>query len=356
MVSYLWAAVVVASLGPMGPEAPAREPQLAVSGSTAALAFGAGKAIYFSVSHDGGQVFGVPVKVAEAEVLPLNRHRGPRIAMADGAIVISAVTGKTLSQGAHSHGLPSDGDLRAWRSADGGKTWSGGIVINDIPGAATEGLHSLAAGARGRLFAAWLDKREPGAVRLYGARSTDGGVTWSKNILIYQSPDGSICQCCHPSVAMDANGEIVVMWRNWLQGSRDMYLARSRDGLEFGKPEKLGKGTWPLNACPMDGGGIAIAGGRVVTAWRRERQIFLASPGEKEISAGEGIDVAVSGGPSGVYAVWSGQGGVKALTPGRKEALVLAPKGGFPSVAGLPDGRALAAWEADGRIVVQAIP
>jgi BNR repeat protein len=355
MISYFFAAMLAASLGPMGPDAPAREPQLAVSGSMAALAFGAGKAIYFTASLDGGASFGAPIKVTEAEVLPLNRHRGPRIAITGGAIVITAVTGKTLSQGPHAHGLPSDGDLRFWRSADGGKTWSGGSAINDVPGAATEGLHSLA-GSKGRLFAAWLDKREPNGVRLYGARSTDGGVTWSKNVLIYQSPDGSICQCCHPSLAMDANGEIVVMWRNWLQGSRDMYLARSRDGLEFGRPEKLGTGTWPLNACPMDGGGIAIAGGRVVTAWRREREIFLASPGEKEISAGEGIDVAVAAGTAGIYAVWSGPGGVKALTPGAKESLVLAPKGGFPSVAGLPGGRALAAWETDGRIVVQAIP
>ena len=356
MTSYLFTAMLAASLGPMGPDAPAREPQLAVNGSTVALTFGAGKAIYFSASPDAGATFRAPVKVAEAEVLPLNRHRGPRIAIAAGAIVITAVTGKTLGQGPHAHGLPSDGDLRVWRSSDGGKTWSGGGSINDSPGAATEGLHSLAAGSKGRLFAAWLDKREPNGVRLYGARSTDGGLTWSKNVLIYQSPDGSICQCCHPSVAVDANGGIVVMWRNWLRGSRDMYLASSRDGLEFGKPEKLGAGTWPLNACPMDGGGLAIAGDRVVTAWRREREIFLASPGEKEISAGEGIDVALAAGTAGVYAIWTGPGGLKALTPGAKEPVVLAPEGAFPSVAALPGGGALAAWEAGGRILAQLIP
>ena len=59
-----------------------------------------------------------------------------------------------------------------------------------------------------------------------------------------------------PVLAIDATGQIVVMWRNWLGGSRDMYLARSRDGVTFSKPEKLGTGTWQINACPMDGGGL----------------------------------------------------------------------------------------------------
>jgi hypothetical protein len=75
------------------------------------LTFGAGKAIYFSASRDAGLTFSAPVKVAEAEVLPLGRHRGPRIALSDGTIIISAVAGKKVAEGPHAHGLPSDGDL-----------------------------------------------------------------------------------------------------------------------------------------------------------------------------------------------------------------------------------------------------
>jgi hypothetical protein len=78
---------------------------------------------------------------------------------------------------------------------------------------------------------------------LFGARSRDGGKTWSKNVLIYESPEGTICQCCHPSVAIGAGREILVMWRNWLNGARDMYLARSKDGVTFTKAEKLGVGA-----------------------------------------------------------------------------------------------------------------
>jgi hypothetical protein len=354
MFAILAGIVLAASLGP------AREPQMAAKGSTVALTFGAGKGIYFSRSIDSGKTFSTPREVAEAEIIPLTRHRGPRIAFAGHAVVISAVVGRTPAGGPHAHGLPSDGDLVAWHSNDDGGNWSKGTAVNDAPGAATEGLHALAADAKGNLFAAWLDKRGGHGTHLYGARSTDGGVSWSKNVLIYDSPEGTICECCHPSVAIDSGGQILVMWRNWLAGARDMYLARSRDGVTFSKPEKLGTGTWHLNACPMDGGGIAIVQNRVVTAWRREHEIFLftalATPGEKEAGIGEGTDVALAAAADGVYAIWSTPAGVRALLPGKKESIALAPKGTFPNIAALPNGHALAAWEDGGGIRIQPIP
>jgi hypothetical protein len=344
------------NLGPMSPNAPARQPQLAVRGSTVALAFGAGGAVYFSESRDSGRSFAPPVKVAEAAILPLTRHRGPRIAFAGDAIVITAVAGRTPAEGQHAHGLPSDGDLTAWRSLDGGKTWSGGTVVNDASGAATEGLHALAADAKGNLFAAWLDKRGGLGTRLYGARSTDRGRTWSVNILIYASPDGSICECCHPSVAMVGAREVVVMWRNSLAGARDMYMVRSTDGVKFSRPEKLGTGTWKLNACPMDGGGLAIAQNRAVAVWRREHEIFLERLGEPEIPIGEGADVAIAADSRGVYAIWSTGAGLQAWLPGAKQAAPLGTKGSFPNIVALPEGQALAAWEDDGRIVIRRVP
>jgi hypothetical protein len=229
-------------------------------------------------------------------------------------------------------------------------------VVNDAPGAATEGLHALASDAKGVLFAAWLDKRRNHGTQLFGSRSSDGGLTWSKNVLIYDSPEGTICECCHPSLAIDSGGQILVMWRNWLAGARDMYLARSRDGMNFSKPEKLGMGSWQLNACPMDGGGIAISQNRIVTAWRREREIFLTTAGEKEVGIAEGVDVAIAAASDGVYAVWSTPTGVRALPPGKKDPIALAPKGAFPNIVALPNGRVLAAWENDGKIQIEPVP
>jgi hypothetical protein len=331
-------------LAPIGPDAPAREPQLAANGSTVALTFGAGNAIYFAASHDSGRTFSEPVKVEQAKIVPLTRHRGPRIVTIGSAIVISAVTGTTPSLEQHAHGLPTDGDLLVWRSTDGGKTWSQAIRVNDVPGAPTEGLHALAADAKGNLFAAWLDKRTGKGTTLYGARSVDAGATWSKSFLIYQSPDGTICQCCHPSAAFTPGGELLVMWRNWLDGSRDMYLARSRDGGPFTPPQKLGMGTWKLNACPMDGGGMAVTQQRVLTAWRREGTVYMAEPGGQETALGRGKDVAMAAGPKGVYVAWDSATGIELRGPDAS-LLKLSNAGGFPAITALPDGSIVAAWE-----------
>ena len=354
MIHFLLGALLSAHLAPVAPDTPVRQPQLAARQRTVALAFGAAKAIYVSVSSDGGETFTAPVKVAEVEVLPLGRHRGPRIAFAGDTMVITAVAGKRLATGVHAHGLPADGDLLSWRSRDGGRTWSKSQVVNDVPAAAVEGLHGLSGSADGKLFAVWLDTRSGKGKQLYGAVSKDGGATWSKNIPIYSSPAGTICECCHPSAAIDDRGRLLVMWRNSLAGSRDMYEAASADGATFTEPVKLGSGTWPLNACPMDGGGMVAASGKVLTVWRRGGDIFLAEPGMQERQIGTGKDVALALSGAHIFAAWSDGARLTAWVDG--ETHVLSHTGAFPSLCALPGGSALAAWEEDGAVQVRRLP
>lgn len=350
---FTLALLAILHLAPVSPEAPSRTPQLAASENVVALAYGAGKSIYVAVSTNQGQDFAAPVKVAEAQILPLTRHRGPRIAISNGTIIVTAVTGKAEATGPHAHGLPSDGDLFAWRSTDGGKTWSAAVRINDVPAAAREGLHTLASDGKGRVFAAWLDLRSEGT-RLYGAWSDDHGSTWSANSKLYESADGTICQCCHPTAAFGSKGELDVMFRNALGGARDLYLLSSTPNKQsFGKAQKLGQGTWMLNACPMDGGGIAHAGDRTVTAWRRDLDIFLAEPGQPETRLGKGHDVALAATREHTYALWVENSELISWIDGRSETL--AAKAAMPAIAVLATGGALAAWEDAGGISVAAL-
>jgi len=330
------------------PDAPAveyRQPQLGTGNGMVAMAYGAGKSIYFASSKDNGRTFSPPVIVAADVLVALGRHRGPRVSILHNAIVITAVAGKGNS----------DGDLRVWRSTDSGKTWSASVAVNDVPAAAREGLHAMASDRKGNLFAAWLDLRGKGT-RLYGSRSVDGGLTWSKNVLVYESPDGTICQCCHPSIAIDREGRISVMWRNVMQGSRDFYVSTSTDGLSFGKAQKMGTGTWQLNACPMDGGGLAVDDAGLVSVWRRESRIFLARPGQPEILLGNGKDVALATGKKGVYVAWSGPDGLQVHLPGEKGSVPLHKEGAFVNLLALPDGSVLAAWENHGTLTVEQLP
>ncbi len=318
------------------------QPQLAAAHGQVALVYGSGSTIYFAGSADGGKSFSPAVKVGETGALMLGRHRGPRVAILSDAIVITAIAG-------------TGHELLAWRSTDGGKSWQSAGRINDVPGAAREGLQAMAADAHDNVFAAWLDLREKGT-RLYGARSTDAGRTWSKNEPIYAPPDGTICECCDPSLAIDERGGIWAMWRNAVGGARDLYLSHSTDGAHFSSAQKLGKGTWILEACPMDGGALAIERGQPVSAWRRASEVFLASPGQAESRLGEGKDVAMAVGAKGPYVAWVTDKGLQIHAPGAAAARKVSDDGAYPNLVSLPDGAVLAAWEEKGSIRVERLP
>lgn len=296
---------VVARIGPDG--FVGSQPQLAVSGGRAFTDCGQGDRVVVFASKDQGRTFGKPVTLPTSGHLMLGMRRGPRVAISGASVVVSAVFGQK--------GGGADGDLFAWRSRDEGQTWSGPAKVSDVPGAAREGLHGMAASSSGRVACVWLDLRGSGT-EVWAATSPDGGASWGRNVRVYRSPDGHVCECCHPSVAFGPKGELYVMFRNWLGGSRDMYLSTSRDGgSTFGAAEKLGLGTWPLNACPMDGGSIGVgADGSVTTAWRRGGKVFLCQPGKPETEIGEGVQPWMSGDGS---VVWERDGRIFGLSGGK---------------------------------------
>jgi len=317
-----------------------RQPQLAQHNGVVALVSGQGKSIRFALSTNA-ETFPSPVTIAELPVLALGRHRGPRVAFTKDAILVSAVGGPKAAD-----------SLLAWRSTDQGKTWSKPITVNDVPASAREGLHALAADAQGNALLTWLDLRATGT-QLYASVSHDSGQTWSKNFLLYQSPGGTICQCCHPSLLALGQGEFAVMFRNALEGNRDMYVARVK-GTTVTKPAaKAGLKSWALDACPMDGGGLALSQGRLLTAWRRANEIFLAPENQPETRIGEGKDVALAAQGPKVFALWSTATGIQAQIAGQPRTL--STSGAYPTVVALPDGTALAAWEESNAITIRRL-
>jgi hypothetical protein len=331
------AALMAIHLPPVSTTAPGRQPQLAVSGDSVAVVFGSGETIWMARSTDSGRNFGDPAKVAVLPKMLLGRHRGPRVAISGNTIIVSAIAS-------------DPGDLLSWRSTDGGRTWSAPVAVNDTPKAAREGLHAMAADSEGHIAMAWLDDRTAPGKKLFGAFSNDAGKTWSRNVLLYQSPERTICECCHPSLVALGHGEFAVMWRNAMDGSRDFYAMRVRDGAPAGEAMKQGTGTWKLNACPMDGGGIVSRDGQLASAWRRESDIYLAESGKPEVKLGAGKDVALAANQKGFYAVWTGAGGIALYGAG--QVMKLADKGGFPTIIRTGDGAMLAAWEDDGGIAI----
>ena len=169
------------------------------------LVYGNADSILYSVSADGGNTFSPPGLVAVLPGLAASHMRGPQITASDSGLVVLAVT--------------KPGNIYAYtKGNDGG--WTPGKKINDADTVAKEGL--MAAGSDHDLvFTAWLDLRD-GHNKIMGAKSLDGGKTWSQNNLVYASPDTTVCECCKPSVIVK-DKHIYIMFRNWLKGNRDMY-------------------------------------------------------------------------------------------------------------------------------------
>jgi hypothetical protein len=313
----------------------AKQPQVAInSEGTIYVVFGKHESVYITRSDDNGGSFSDPMQVATLPKLALGMRRGPRIATAGQNVIVTAISHET-------------GNLYTWRSTDRGRSWSESKRINSVAKSAVEGLHDLGSDGKDRIAALWLDLRS-GKTELWASVSNDRGETWRSNSLVYRSSDLSICECCHPSIAFTASGEIVAMWRNSLNGSRDIYRAGSFNGGEsFSAATKIGTGTWKLQACPMDGGDLVVDGERVFYTWRRDRTILATTDlaSETVISDTGTHPVAVRT-AAGIGIIWQSEGSLFWLAPGHPEKKMFSPNAAFASSAWHPLRKgSIVVWE-----------
>ncbi|GEO05652.1 hypothetical protein AAE02nite_33160 [Adhaeribacter aerolatus] len=308
------------------------------------IVFGQADNLYYVTSADNGKSFTQPVKIATLPKLASASSRGAKIAVTPNYTVIAAAT--------------FAGNIYALRMPHKTGKWSAPAKINDVDTVAKEGFVGLAAGKEDRVYTVWLDLRNDRKNKIYGAASENGGQSWTANKLLYRSPDKSVCECCRPTIVADVKGNVHVMFRNWLNGSRDMYLLSSADnGRNFKKVQKLGIGTWPLNACPMDGGDLAVdANGKINTVWRRDKEIFTALPGLPEKKLSEGRTPVLIETVQGPAVAWQQNGEILLQRSGSLSVQNIG-KGAYPALAALPGGKsAVCAWERDGQVLVKVVP
>ncbi|HMG94393.1 MAG TPA: hypothetical protein VK589_30240 [Chryseolinea sp.] len=244
------------------------------------VVYGETDKIYYSFSTNNGKTFSQPTLIGAIEGMHLGMSRGPQLATSGDYSLVTAMDKK--------------GNIHAYQFSNKKGHWEKIANVNDSDGYAPEGLMSIAAGGNNTFYAVWLDLRESKQNNIC-VSILKPGAGWTKNNFVYKSPDGHVCECCKPSIVVKGD-QVCIMFRNWVRGSRDLYVTNSLDnGESFSEAQKLGNGTWMLNACPMDGGGVSIDENSFIhTAWQRDGQVFYATPGKAEVNIGRGRGVGLN--------------------------------------------------------------
>jgi len=234
--------------------------------------------LWISRSDDAGKTFTSPVAVnREPERIAADGENWPKLAFGkNGELYVSWT--QSLDQ-------PFSGNVRFARSFDDGRSFGTPLTVNDNTDIISHRFDSLLVDGRGRVWLAWLDKRDASAARqrgerytgaaLYYAVSDDRGVSFAPNRKL---ADHS-CECCRIALARDADGTPVAFWRHVFgRNTRDHALARLDNAAAL---QRVSHEQWAVDACPHHGPALGIsAGGVLHLAWysgaEKRRGLFYA--------------------------------------------------------------------------------
>lgn len=241
-------------------------------------------------SRDDGRSWSAPVAVnAVPEPVSAEGENRPKIAVTgDGAVLVSWT--RPL-------GKPFSGEIRLARSADGGASFAGPIVVHRDRQEITHRFEAMTIDGNGRVLLAWIDKRDLEAAKsvkspyrgaaIYAAVSEDGGRNFRPEVKV---ADHS-CECCRIAAARDVNGASLLLWRHVFEpNERDHMLATL--GAD-GTPVTVGRATfdhWKVDGCPHHGPALAVApDGTRHAVWFDQRD------GEGRVFYGRLVDGHVEG-------------------------------------------------------------
>jgi hypothetical protein len=297
------------------------------------VTYGNGEKIYCITSTNNGISFSSAVVVAELPGMHLGNTRGPQIASSKNFSFISA--------------MDKMGNIHSYRLNHSKGGWTPVAEINDKNGSAPEGLMAIAADREDNFYATWLDIREGGKNNIYFSSINGKSAKWKANSLVYKSPEKHVCECCKPNIVVNGN-KVVIGFRNWLMGSRDIYYSVSNDkGKSFSEAAKSGTGTWQLNACPMDGGGLSFnSEGKVSAAWRRNGEVYYWTENQNELKIASGRDVGMAQNKNETYIVWQDKKILSAINLNTKKIVTLG-SGVSPKIYIMNNGKVICFWEDD---------
>lgn len=215
--------------------------------------------LYVTHSEDLGRRFAPPRVINRVpETIYSDGENRPKLAIGPAGALYLSWTRKIEGRYA--------GDIRFSRSLDKGKSFSEPLTVNDDRAPISHRFDSLAVDNRGRIFIAWIDKRDLQTAKeagddyagaaIYYAISDDRGASFATN---HKLVDHS-CECCRIAMDTDEAG-VVALWRHvYPVNLRDHAIARLNPDTSpiEGLPPRATDDGWVVDGCPHHGPDIAL--------------------------------------------------------------------------------------------------
>ena len=223
---------------------------------------GAGPAQFLVLqeSADGGRTWSVPKRIMQQpEAIAADGENRPKLAFgAKGELYVTYT--RPLAR-------PYTGEIRFLRSVDGGQSFSAPITVHANRDVITHRFESMIVDPHGRIYVAWIDKRDVEAAAahkqkyagaaVYYAVSQDSGASFQGD---YKAA-GHSCECCRIALAQDPEGRIMALWRHVFESNvRDHALAELTPAGGVAAPLRATFDNWRIDACPHQGPALAYAG------------------------------------------------------------------------------------------------
>lgn len=208
-------------------------------------------------TRDLGRNWSPPVRVnAQPEEIDPGGDARPKI--------LPTPDGKLFVSWTRPLAKPYTGEIRFARSVDGGRSFEAPRTVHRDQAEITHRFDSLALDREGRLFVAWIDKRDAVAAAasgrsyrgaaLYFAVSSDGGATFAGDFKAAENT----CECCRIALTPSPDGGVLALWRHIFEPNvRDHALAHLKPDGSVGKMARATFDDWRVNACPHHGPSLA---------------------------------------------------------------------------------------------------
>ncbi|RXK62210.1 exo-alpha-sialidase [Lacibacter luteus] len=164
-------------------------------------------------------------------------------------------------------------DVKLLASNDTGNTWSTPTILHDDGKKAEHGFVSIVP-YNDQFLVSWLDGRKTAMEGEHSGHEGHHGEMTLRAALLDKKGiktkewelDGRICDCCQTTIAVTANGPVVVYRDRSDEEIRDMSIVRLVNG-EWTTAKSIYADEWKIAGCPVNGPRADALGNNLAIAW-----------------------------------------------------------------------------------------